>query len=106
MRRAPALNILENLRREMTAFTKNRPLMWLAQQAGLDQAVCWRILHSGRAASFSNVEKLLAYFGYRLVKDEGADQSRHAPTATARTAKPAAGGKAGRSTTGRTSKTT
>ena len=34
-----------------------------------------------REASLHNVETLLAFFGYRLVKDESADRSRKRPKA-------------------------
>ena len=72
----PALHILETVRAEMDHFTRNRTLVSLARAVGLPQSVCWRILHEDRAASFPNVERLLCFFGYKLVKDPKADHSR------------------------------
>ena len=98
MPRPAALHILDTIRMEMTTYTKTRSLYSLAQTLGIGQSICWRILHGDRAASFDNAEKLLVYFGYRLVKDEKADQSRQS-TATAKpapSAKRAASAKTGK----------
>jgi hypothetical protein len=68
---------LETIRAEMAAYTEDKPLVALARHVGLSQSICWRILNEPkREASLHNVEKLLSFFGYRLVKDESADRSR------------------------------
>src|SRR5688572_12357479 len=76
MPRQAAVKLLETVRAEMAAYTQDKTLVALARHVGLAQSICWRILHGDRTASLPNVETLLTFFGYRLVKDESADRSR------------------------------
>jgi len=82
-RQAP-IRLLETVRQEMAQYTKDQTLVALARHVGLSQSICWRILHGDRTASLPNVETLLTFFGYRLVKDESADRSRKRPKAKPR----------------------
>ena len=74
-RQAP-VNLLETIRAEMARYTQDKTLVALARHVGLSQSICWRILNEDREASLHNVETLLSFFGYKLVKDESADRSR------------------------------
>jgi hypothetical protein len=73
---------LETIRAEMAAYTEDKPLVALARHVGLSQSICWRILNEPeRELSLHNVETLLSFFGYRLVKDESSVRSRKRPKA-------------------------
>ena len=83
MPRQAAVKLLETVRAEMALYTEDKTLVALARHVGLAQSICWRILNEpDREASLHNVETLLAFFGYRLVKDESADRSHKRAKAT------------------------
>ena len=77
MPRQAAVKLLATVRAEMARYTQDKTLVALARHVGLSQSICWRILNEPeREASLHNVETLLSFFGYRLVKDQSADRSR------------------------------
>ena len=85
MPRQAAVKLLETVRAEMARYTQDKTLVALARHVGLAQSICWRILNEPeREASLHNVETLLVFFGYRLVKDESADRSRKRPKSNGR----------------------
>lgn len=66
------MEITRILREEIERAGKNRITRYrIAAETGVDPAVIHRLVHGIRSVHIESAERLLTYFGYKLIKSGG-----------------------------------